>query len=257
MRIGLIIEYDGTAFHGSQFQANARTVQGELEQAAQSLFGKHRRVALASRTDAGTHATGQVATLDADSPPECDTIRNALNYYLPEDVKVRSAAVVAARFDPRRHATHRTYEYTLNDSPAPPAIHRRTSVHVKTRLDARAMDAACGYLTGTQDFASFAGPATPPDAVTVRRVDLAKIERSGDIVKFTITANAFLHQQVRRLAGALVEAGKGKIAPESVQGILSNPVRGAAHYVMPAKGLCLTSIRYDGSEPGRLPTPAQ
>ena len=253
MRIGLIVEYEGTAFHGSQLQANVRTVQGELEEAAKELFGKPHRLMLASRTDAGVHAIGQVAALDAETGLEARDIRNALNYYLPEDIKIREVAPVDAELDPRRHALNRTYEYTMTDAPSPPAIDRRTSVHVRSHLDHAAMDAACRQLVGVQDFAAFAGPATDADASTVRNVQNAAVERSDDVVKFTITANAFLHQQVRRITGLLSEIGRGKAEAGIVRELLEESKRGAASNVMPARGLCLVSINYPGGLPGRLP----
>ena len=253
MRIGLIVEYEGTAFHGSQLQANVRTVQGELEEAAKELFGKPHRLMLASRTDSGVHAIGQVAALDAETSLAARDIRNALNYYLPEDIKIREAATVDAGFDPRRHARNRTYTYTMTDAPSPPAIDRRTAVHVRSRLDHAAMDAACRRLVGVQDFAAFAGPATDTDASTVRNVESALVKRSGDIVRFTITANAFLHQQVRRITGVLSEIGRGKAETDIVRELLEKSKRGAASNVMPARGLCLVSISYPGGLPGRLP----
>ena len=209
---------------------------------------------MASRTDSGVHATGQVAALDADTRLTTGETRNALNYYLPDDLKVHCAATVASDFDPRRSATRRTYEYTLNDAPFPPVINRHVSVHVRNRLNETEMNDACGSLLGARNFSAFAGPSTPPDAVTIRRVDSARVERFGNAVKFTITANAFLHQQIRRLVGSLVDVGLNKVGPQCIQRLLSHPARGAAHRVMPPRGLCLTSIQYDGSEPGRLPT---
>ena len=253
MRIGLIVEYEGTAFHGSQLQANVRTVQGELEEAAKVLFGIPRRVKLASRTDAGVHATGQVAALDAETALTASDIRNALNYHLPADIKVRKVAPVEANFDPRRHARNRTYEYKLTDAVSPPVIDRRTSVHVRSRLDHVAMDAACRRLTGERNFAAFAGPATDRDASTVRNVETAVVERSGDTVKFRITANSFLNQQVRRITGVLAEVGRGKAGPDLMRDLLDDPARGAATRVMPAHGLCLMSISYPGGLPGQLP----
>ena len=253
MRIGLIVEYEGTAFHGSQLQANVRTVQGELEDAVKELLGGPHRVMLASRTDAGVHAIGQVAALDAETDLTASDIRNALNYYLPEDTKIREVAPVDAEFDPRRQARNRTYEYKMTDAASPPVIDRRTSVHVRSRLDHAAMDAACRRLVGERDFAAFAGPATDRDASTARNVESAGVERSGDMVKFTITANAFLHQQVRRIAGVLADVGRGKAGPDVVRNLLALPKRGAASKVMPARGLCLMSISYPGSLPGRLP----
>ena len=140
MRIGLIVEYEGTAF-----QANVRTVQGELEDAVKKLLGGPHRVMMASRTDAGVHAIAQVAALEADTDLTADDIRNALNYYLPGDAKIKEVAPVDAEFDPRRSALNRTYQYTMTDSASPPVIDRRTSVHVRSRLDDAGNCSGCVY----------------------------------------------------------------------------------------------------------------
>lgn len=254
MRIGLVIEYDGTEFQGSQLQAKGRTVQGELEKAIESLLRTPVRIRLASRTDAGVHARGQVAAFDSDTRLGMKTIQDALNHYLPEDVSVRHAAPVSDAFDPRRHASSREYVYTYNDGPAQAAIDRRTEVHSGRPMDDVRMDAAAKLLIGTHDFMAFAGGAVPSGASTVRRMDHASVERKGDNVRITFRANAFLNQQVRRMAGELARIGSSPAAQKRFSDFLERPVKGSAKAVAPPHGLCLTRIEYRGASPSGLPS---
>jgi tRNA pseudouridine38-40 synthase len=250
---GLIVEYDGTDFHGSQLQANARTVQGELERALAAIMGRRTRVRLASRTDAGVHATAQVAVFEAQTRLGADSLRKALNHHLPEDIRVRCAQTAQWRFDPRRRARSREYVYTLNDSVTAPAVFRRTESHVRQRLDEQAMQAAAREFVGAHDFAAFAGPGVAEAASTVRRIDAAAVCREGDRVLFTVRGNAFLHQQVRRMTSALVEAGTGKTGPGAVSALLAGGKRRNAGRIVAPHGLCLISIQYDGAGPCGLP----
>jgi tRNA pseudouridine38-40 synthase len=256
MRFGLIIEYDGAGFHGSQLQANLRTVQGVLEDALLSVFEAPVRPRLASRTDTGVHALGQVAAFDADTGMDGETIRKALNYFLPDDVRIRCSQRVADQFDPRRDASWREYAYTLNDAEVRPAIHRGTEVHVRGRLDEAAMAEAAKTLVGTHDFKAFAGPATPLDAPTVRRVVDTQVTRQGDRVRFSIRANAFLHQQIRRTAAALTAVGTGRMTPSEFGELVHSGSKGEANRPLAPHGLCLERILYEGEGPCGLPAAA-
>jgi tRNA pseudouridine38-40 synthase len=253
MRTGLVVEYEGTDFSGSQLQARARTVQGELEKALAGLFQTAIRAKMASRTDAGVHARWQVAAFDHETRLSMTTIRDALNHYLPEDVGVRHAARVADSFDPRRHAIGREYVYTANDGETPSPIDRRFEAHVRGPLDVAAMTRAAEGLVGTRDFAAFCGGALPVGASTIRRMDQASVCRDGSRVRIAFQANAFLNQQVRRMVGALLQVGTGAMSPERFAGFLRKPVTGEAGVVAEPRGLCLTRIEYRGNGPWGLP----
>ncbi len=256
MRFGLIVEYDGTEFHGSQLQSNARTVQGELEAALHSIFNKDIRMYLASRTDTGVHARGQVGRFDEVTDMSPDKVRIALNHYMTKDVRIRCAQLVEdgpEGFNPRSDASSRTYVYTFNDARSAPALDRHFVTHVRKPLDVAAMNESCKSFAGLHDFAAFAGPSTPPDAPTLRNVESASVIRSGDNIEFKITANAFLHQQIRRIAGVLYDVGTGKTSTDIVGQLLTSVNRGAATHVMPARGLCLEAISYNGSGECGLP----
>ncbi|MBI4220425.1 MAG: tRNA pseudouridine(38-40) synthase TruA [Chloroflexi bacterium] len=257
MRIGLVIEYEGTELFGSQLQANGRTVQGELEKALAALFHSKIRPRMASRTDSGVHARGQVAAFDVDTRLGMMTVRDALNHYLPEDIGIRHAAVVPDGFDPRRHAVWREYEYTINDGPVAPRLNRHFAAWVRGPLDDRAMDVGARELVGVHDFASFSGGATPDEASTVRRIDAAGVMRQGEHVQITFRANAFLNQQARRMAGVLIEIGLAGLATEDLKKLVDRPVRGSTKTVAPPHGLCLTRIEYRDAGPTGLPAVAE
>ena len=257
MRIGLVIEYDGTDLHGSQLQARDRTVQGEIEAALRKVFGRPARLSLASRTDAGVHGTGQVGAFNVETDLDDQKIRDALNHYLPDDVAIVCASRVADDFDPRRDAVSREYRYTIKDRRSRSPFARYRTAHVRQRLDEAAMDEAAARLKGEHDFAAFAGPATPPGAITVRRVEYAKVSRNGDEVEFDIRGNAFLHQQVRRIAGALVRVGRAQMDGDQFQALIDQAERGRAKDLAPARGLCLTKVNYPGADVTGLPRAAR
>jgi tRNA pseudouridine38-40 synthase len=256
MRIGLVVEYDGTEFHGSQLQSNARTVQGELENALRKVFNKEIRMYFSSRTDSGVHARGQVGRFDEETDMPPDQIRKALNYYMTKDVRIRCAQLVSdgpEGFDPRSDASSRTYVYTFNDARSEPALGRHFVTLVRKHLDVSVMNDASQTFVGSHDFAAFAGPSTPPDAPTQRDVESASVVRKGENIEFKITANAYLHQQIRRIAGVLYNVGTGKASGDIVGQLLATTKRGTASLVMPAEGLCLEEITYNGSGECGLP----
>ena len=131
MRIGVVIEYDGTDLHGSQLQATDRTVQGEIESVLPTIFGKPVRLYLASRTDAGVHGTGQVGAFNVETELNDQKIRDAINHYLPDDVAIVCASRVADNFDPRRDATSREYRYTIKDRRSRSPFSRFRTAHVR------------------------------------------------------------------------------------------------------------------------------
>src|SRR5574341_2175232 len=152
-RLALLVEYDGTAYGGSQYQKNAPTVQGSLERALSRLTSEPIRVALAGRTDAGVHARGQVASFLTNSRHTAETFVRGTNALLPPDISVQAAAEVPADFNPRRHAILRWYRYTLYLRPQRSALMRNRAWHVGEELDLDAMRLAATALVGKHDFA--------------------------------------------------------------------------------------------------------
>ena len=242
-RIALLVEYEGTAYAGSQYQKDARTIQGELEKALKKLTGKAIRVALAGRTDAGVHAKGQVAAFLTTVPYEPGVFERALNSHLPQDIAVRSAQDVALSFDVRRHARRRWYRYCIYNGRTRRPLFRSRCWHVPEPLNVEAMREAAHHLVGRQDFATLAAPAAGRS--TVRTVYWAEVRRCRSRVVFDIEADAFLPQQVRRTVGALVRVGQGKETVEGFGRLLASGQPGAASFAAPAAGLCLVAVRYE------------
>jgi tRNA pseudouridine38-40 synthase len=242
-RIALLLEYDGTAFAGSQLQTNVRTVQGVLEAAIEKTTQERARVAFAGRTDAGVHAEGQVASLVTEGALDTETLRRALNAWLPEDVAVRAVAEVESAFDPRRGAVKRRYRYVIANQPVRPVLDRLRAWHVATPLDDAAMARAASGVLGHRDFAAFASRLEDEGASTVRDLQCFEVKRAGDRVTCMLEANAFLPHQVRRMVGALVEVGKGKLAPEAYYGMLEGAPTSAGP-AAPPHGLYLERVTY-------------
>ena len=249
MRLALIVEYEGTDYHGFQYQVNAPSIQEELEKAVRSLTGESVRIMCAGRTDAGVHAVGQVTAFDTSSRHRAATFVGALNFYLPDAIAVRAAYGVSVTFDPRRDALSRTYRYTVLSSGARAPLLRRTAHHTAATLDDEAMRRSAGLLVGTHDFARFAGPLEVPGASTLRDLRRADIMRNGDMVTFEFEGSSFLPHQVRRMVGALVDVGRGRLIQEDVRSMLNGGATEAVAHKLPANGLCLLRVNYSDFPP--------
>lgn len=245
MRFALVVEYDGTDFSGSQYQANARTVQGELENAARIVFGDQiGRIRLASRTDAGVHAVGQIAAFDVQIDKPTLEIRNALNGNLADDVRVHRVEAVNDDFDPRRAAVAREYRYVINDSSTASPMFRRTEYHVRQSLDESLMVQAAKLFEGVHDFASFAA-VTTDKAPTIRHIESAIVFRRADgRVVFDVRANAFVRQQIRRMVAALIAVGNGSSSIQTIESLVSEPVKNSTTQNAPPHGLTLMRVTY-------------
>lgn len=242
-RFAATVAYDGEAFFGSQRQPTLRTVQAELESAAATLFGTATRVALAGRTDAGVHASGQVASFSAETRHGAQTVGRALNAHLPEDVAVRFVREVPGEFDPRRWARERSYRYTILQSTSRDPLSRRTAWQIGDSLDVTAMQQAALALAGKQDFIACSGPLEP-GRTSVRTVSTAGWSSHGCFLLFDIEAEAFLPQMVRRIVGALVRVGRHRLEVEEFTRLLRQAEQGTVGPVAPAHGLCLQRVRY-------------
>ena len=241
----LVVEYDGTAYHGFQWQVNGATIQGELERAVREIVGQEVRVIGAGRTDAGVHALGQVANFKSDWPHSTDALRRALNSHLPADIAVREVEDVDERFHARFSAISREYRYTVVNREARPAIGRQYCYHFSWTLHLDPMREACRLLVGQHDFASFSG-ASEKAISTVRCLEQADCEREGDKVYFDFRARSFLPHMVRNLVGTLLQVGTGSIGVERFAEIMRARDRGLAGPAAPARGLCLMKVNYQG-----------
>lgn len=254
----LTLAYDGTDFVGWQRQPDGRSVQGLLEEALARVDKAPVAVIGAGRTDAGVHATGQVASarVTNDLPPE--TLMRALNATLPRDLRVLRIDEAPATFDARREAKLKTYEYRLAQGAAASPFTRRFCWHVPGPLDLDAMREAARRITGRHDFSSFRSTGSSVTTST-RTVTESRLEWTGAeagtwwpvfrdpalvLIRYGITGDGFLRYMVRTIVGTLVEVGKGALRPEEMSRVIEARDRGRAGPTAPAAGLCLVEVRY-------------
>ena len=249
MRLALIVEYEGTDYHGFQYQVNAPSIQKELETAIERLTGEEVRVKGAGRTDAGVHAMGQVVAFDTGSALGPERFMSGLNFYLPEDIAVRAAYVVGEDFHPRRDALSRRYCYTILNSAAPSPLLRRTAYMVRGSLNVRRMQRAVNLLVGKHDFGSFTGPSGDGRGSTMGQIFDASVRKERAIVTFDVKARAFLPHQVRRLVGSLVDIGLGSLTLEKFKLMIDRRSDQAAVSCLPPQGLCLMEVTYGDFPP--------
>ncbi len=247
MRCRAVLEYDGTDFSGWQRQADARTVQGEIETAIRAVTGEATKVVGAGRTDAGVHALGQVAHFDTVWRKDAAELHRALNAHLAWDVALRALDEAPPGFHARYSAVGRHYRYDIYCGPIRSPLRHRRTLHVPWPLDTGPMMRAAGMLVGTRDFAGFGQP-TSAGGSTVRRLDEVLVHETEFGVSVDVEGNAFLRHQVRRMAGLLVDIGRGALPVEAVEAVLRNGREAPATRRLAPQGLTLTAIRYPSDE---------
>ncbi|MEK6814314.1 MAG: tRNA pseudouridine(38-40) synthase TruA [Nitrospirota bacterium] len=241
--VRVLLEYDGTAYHGWQVQPNARTIQEVFESVLDRIHKRRTKATAAGRTDAGVHARGQVVHFETALGMDASAWRKALNALLPDDIVARGADFPPAGFHARKSALSKTYVYTVLNAPVPSAFLRDTAWRLPFPLDAGRMKEGARFLIGRHDFSSFrSSTCTARHPVrTLLRVD---IDRAGEIIRMTFQGDGFLKQMVRSIVGTLVEVGRGAIPPEAVASILEGRRRELAGPTAPARGLCLERVEY-------------
>lgn len=249
-RIRLIVSYDGTAYFGSQMQPKAVTVEQKLTEAVQGLTRAPAQLILASRTDTGVHALGNVAVFDTDFPMPAERFATALNAYLPPDIRIQAADEVDLSWHPRKQHCEKTYEYRIWNGRIMNPLLRNSAAHCYVPLNLATMRAALPALLGEHDFAAFCASGSAASH-TVRRIYRAELtaecEESGSfagLITFRITGSGFLYHMVRILAGTLLEIGSGKKEAEAFRKALRSRARRDTGPVAPAAGLILREIRY-------------
>ena len=244
--IRLVVEYDGTELCGWQRQLGQPTVQQHLEEALGKLLVHDVAVVGASRTDAGVHARGQVASFRTARPIPLHGIRRGLNSLLPPQIAIREATEVAEDFHPRFSATGKHYRYTLLARADRSPLWRERAWHHPEPLDIPAMTEAAAALIGEHDFSAFRAAGCTARTAT-RRIDSIAVTRSGELIEVDVRGNAFLRNMVRILVGTLAEVGTHKRPPGQVGEILASKDRTRAGRTAPAHGLELVEVRYDGT----------
>ena len=246
VRLRLDVAYDGTALHGWARQPAQRTVQGDLEQALSTVLRSDVVLTVAGRTDAGVHATGQVAHCDVPralwQEQEHRLVRR-LRGVLPPDIAVPAVTEAHPDFDARFGALGRHYVYRLTDDPAgPPPLRRADTVGWPRTLDVDDMALAAGLLLGEHDFAAYC--RRREGATTIRTLLALDVVRTGSVITVAASADAFCHSMVRSLVGALLAVGEGRRPPEWPAGLLPRSERASDVPVAPAHGLTLVAVDY-------------
>lgn len=248
--IKLLLAFDGTGYAGWQKQKSEKTIQGVLEDRLYIMTGRHTCLHGAGRTDAGVHALGMVANFETGTKIPCPGFVKGLNSLLPDDIRILQATEVAAAFHARRSAKTKTYWYNLTSGPVQLPTERLYRAHVFTELDFAAMKAALEHMIGTHDFSSFEGSGSRDPELdgrgAVRTIVEARLTAvgAGNYNRFIITGDGFLRHMVRNIVGTMLEAGKGKVLPSEVAGILAARNRSAAGPTAPAHGLFLREVSY-------------
>lgn len=243
--IRLSIAYEGTRYQGWQRQeGKENTIQGRLESLLSRMCGEEVELKGSGRTDAGVHASGQVANFHTRCELTLTQMQAYINRYLPEDIAVTQVQEVPERFHSRLCARGKRYAYRVVNAPVPNVFWRRYAHWVQEPLDAEAMREAAAYLLGEHDFQSFTS-AKKGRKSTVRRLDEITVSRQGELITLAFQGNGFLYHMVRILTGTLLEVGLGERDPRSMPEILAARSREAAGALAPAKGLMLEAVFYE------------
>jgi tRNA pseudouridine38-40 synthase len=243
-RFRLLIEYDGSNYHGWQQNAGVKTIQGELLKACQHLFNTEKiELYGAGRTDTGVHALGQVAHLDVTTQMQSEKMAGRLNEILPYDIHVLKSEKCDAEFHARYNAVARSYVYIISRRRS--AFGKRYVWWVKEGLSVNKMQEAAAVFRGFHDFSSF-GAATADEKSTLVDISYLDVSESQNQILIHILGSHFLWMMVRRMTGVLVHAGKGKLTVKEIRGFMDQYSERPSQLSAPPSGLYLQRVYYTG-----------
>ena len=241
--IRLDICYDGTRYRGWQrLPGKEDTIQAKLEAVLSRILEEAIEISGSGRTDAGVHAQGQVANFHCESKLPCEEILSQLRRYLPEDIGIYSCKDCSPRFHARLNAVRKTYRYRIWNSEAPCVFDRRFVYVVPETLDLEQMKIAAQYFVGEHDFSAFCGNPKFKKS-TVRRLFSVEIQAVGEELRIDFVGEGFIHNQVRIMAGTLIEVGRGIRSAQQIPQLFGGK-RSDAGFLAPAQGLCLMEVDY-------------
>ncbi len=249
MNYRLLIQYDGTDFHGWQVQVDQRTVQGELERVLSLLENAEVHVAGSGRTDAGVHAEGQVANVKLERLFKSEKLRAAINGNLRSDARVLSVEEVPDDFHARFSAKGKTYVYRILNSPVISPFWARYAHHESRPLDVARMNKSARIFLGEHDWTAFSNAKSDSEN-KVRTIDGITVESKWDersnaaMIELRVTGNGFLRYMVRSIAGTLLEVGRGERDSESIEQAIITLDQDLAGVTAPANGLTLLEVQY-------------
>lgn len=249
MNYKLLLQYDGTNFHGWQNQQGLRTVQGELERALSLVEGRRVNVFGSGRTDAGVHAEGQVASVEIQRDIPAEKLRSAINGNVDKDVRVLEAEVVSSEFHARYSALEKTYVYRIVNAPVMSPFWSRYAHHEARPLDLAQMQVAAELFLGKHDWTGFSAAQSDVEdrdrTITNLEISERLDERSrSTLIQIRVSADGFLRYMVRAIAGTLMAAGRGELDRSAVGQAIETGVRPIIAATAPACGLTLLSVKY-------------
>lgn len=242
-RVRLTVAYDGTNYHGWQFQQNGITIESELNRCLSDLFHENIQIIGASRTDAGVHARGNIAVFDTEARMPAEKISYALNQRLPEEIRIQKSEEVENDWHPRHCESRKTYEYRIYRGEFMMPTKRLYALFTYYKLDIELMKEAIAYFVGEHDYKSFCQTGAQVKS-TVRTIYEAEIIELDQELIIRITGNGFLYNMVRIIVGTLLEVGQGKRRPNEITSILNAKDRAAAGPTAPAMGLTLVKYEF-------------
>ena len=242
--IKIILEYDGSNYHGWQRQTNGVSIQQILEEKIAVMTKEKIKVIGSGRTDAGVHALGQVAHFKTASSIREVNLLKGINSLLPKDIVVRDLQEVDASFHARYDVKSKVYLYQIFNSPIRPVMLRQYAWFVSGPLNAERMREAVGIFRGTHDFSSFcATHSDAPDHIrTIMNIQIASNRR--DLIQIEMEADGFLRYMVRGIVGILVDAGRGKLSLSELQEVMDAKNRKRGSITAPALGLFMKEVKY-------------
>lgn len=243
MNLKLTLKYDGTEYHGWQRQPNGITVQEILEDTLEKVMKKKIVVTGCSRTDAGVHAAMHVSNFKCDTSIPVHKVPLVLNQFLPKDIRAVCCEEVGEDFNARYHTVEKTYRYRILNSEHNDPFMSRFVWHYPILLDVEKMKLAASYMVGEKDFTAFMASGSSAKT-TVRNLKRVEVEKEGDLITVTTTANGFLYNMVRIIVGTLVYVGNGKLSAGEVKKILEEKDRRLGGVTAPPEGLRLEEVVY-------------
>ncbi len=238
------LEYNGSNFHGWQKQTGKRTVQEVVENAFSLLTGESVSVEGSGRTDSGVHALGQVASVAFENQIPIEKIKDAVNNFLPSDVRILKVQKADANFHARFSAKRKTYEYVVQVGGQRSAIKHNLQGFYPFEVDLQKMTDASKLLIGKHNFRGFCSSGAKVSSFERKIFDI-KIKKNRHIIKFEVTGNGFLYNMVRILVGTLLDVGRGKLTAQDIQKALETGERKYAGKTMEACGLYLKKVEYE------------
>ena len=243
LKIALLIQYEGSAYHGWQVQVDPETVQGHIERSLTEVLGEKIGIIGSGRTDSGVHALGQVAHFEVEACTiPVENLWKALNRQLPDDIRLIASSRVAEKFHSRFAAIQRQYLYQITTSPN--VLDRNTQWYVRYPLDTSRLHKLSEHILGEHDFSSFCYAGTETENMVCTLATATWEVPASGVLKFTIAGDRFLHHMVRMLVGSMIEVARGKWNIDHFLALLEKPNRQAQVVTAPANGLTLIKVSY-------------